>query len=277
MKTIAEVIALSADYLRERKIEKPRRLAEDLLAAALKMKRLDLYLQFDRPLIDLELQKMRSFLKRKIAGEPFEQIAGEVEFYGCAITVTPDVLIPRPETEILVDLIAKEVESGTLWDLCTGSGCVGLALKKAKPELNVILSDICPKALAVAQKNGEKNQLSVEVRQGDLLAPFIGQKADIVVANPPYISKKGWEGLDAGVRDFEPSLALVGGQSGLEFYERLSQELPLFLKPKAKVFFEIGYDQGEALKKLFASSIWVKMRLLKDWAGHDRFFFLETE
>ena len=98
MKTIAEVIALSADYLRERKIEKPRRLAEDLLAAALKMKRLDLYLQFDRPLIDLELQKMRSFLKRKIAGEPFEQIAGEVEFYGCAITVTPDVLIPRPET-----------------------------------------------------------------------------------------------------------------------------------------------------------------------------------
>ena len=277
MKTIEEVLSLATEHLKGREVDKPRRVVEDLLSYALGIKRLDLYLQFDRPLIEPELEKMRELLKRKSAGEPLEQILGEVEFYGCKISLTPDVLIPRPETEILADLIAKEVKSGVLWDLCTGSGCIGLSLKKKRPLLNVVLSDICPKALAVAKKNSEKNHLQVGIRQGDLLQPFFGEKADFVVVNPPYISKSIWKKLDPSVRDFEPSSALVGGESGLEFYERLAAELPAYLKSGSKVFFEIGYDQGEALKSLFSCPPWTKVRLLKDWAGHNRFFFLEIE
>lgn len=282
MKTIAEVLSLSSAFLSDKKVDRARRSAEELLAYVLGVKRMDLYLYHDRPLVEAELEKMRSLLKRKASGEPLEQILGEVEFYRCRIFVTPDVLIPRQETEILVDLIAKRIReraetTGVLWDLCAGSGCIGLSLKKAFPELSVSLSDICPKALAVARKNAEINQLGVDFRLGDLLEPFFGETADFILCNPPYVPKNEYMALDSGVRHFEPAQALVGGERGTEFYERLACELPPFLKPGAQIFLEIGATQGTAVQEIFNSLPWRRSRLLKDWSGKDRFFFLEIE
>jgi release factor glutamine methyltransferase len=243
---------------------------------------MEIYMQFDRPLIELEVVKMRSFLKRCIAGEPVAYILGEVEFLGCRIEVTSDALIPRPETEIMVDLVLKTIkkqpmDGKVLWDLCTGSGCIGLAIKRACPDMMVVLSDICPKALALAQKNSAKNQLTVEWRQGDLLQPFKQEKADFVVCNPPYVSKDEFSLLDQSVRDFEPSLALLAGDRGTDFYERLALELPACLNRGAQLFFEIGHLQGTVVQEIFSRPPWRHLQILKDWSGHDRFFFLEIE
>lgn len=269
MKTIAQILELSAQFL---KGDKPKRLAEELLAHVLSLKRMDLYLQHDRPVIEKELEIMRALLKRCAAGEPPEYAMGVVEFLGCKIQVDRRVLIPRPETEILADQISKVAKEGVLWDICTGSGCIGISLKKKNPALQVTLADISPDALAVAKVNAEG--LDVEIVQGDLLALFQGKKADFVVCNPPYITEAEFLTLDPSVKDFEPRLALVGG---LDFYQRLSRELPAFLNPGARVFLEIGAGQGEAVKEIFSSPIWARQELKQDWAGKSRFFFLEKQ
>jgi release factor glutamine methyltransferase len=282
LKTVSEILALSIQFLQNHHIERPRRVAEELLAHASGLKRMDIYMQFDRPLIEEEIERMRAYLKRAITKEPVAYIVGSVDFFGCRIEVSANVLIPRPETEILVDMAvqtigARPAEGQTLWDLCTGSGCIGLGIKRTCPQLNVVLSDICPAAIAAARRNAVNNDLQIEYRIGDLLSPFSGEKADFVICNPPYISSGEWQKLDAGVRDFEPCKALRAGESGLEFYRRLSAELPVFLNPKAQVFLEIGYQQGSEVKKIFSHSAWRRLELLKDWAGHDRFFLLENE
>lgn len=282
MKTLGEILAISARFLKEKNCPRFRRDAEELLAHVLNFKRLDLYLQFDRPMQNGELEAFRELIKRAIIGEPVEYITGEVAFYHCNISVDSRVLIPRPETEILVDVACRQLRSAAFhqkiaWDLCTGSGCIGIALKKACPDLHVCLSDLSEEALEIAIMNAKKNEVEVEVVQGDLLAPFVGRKADIIFCNPPYISAKEFSTLDRSIKDFEPGQALIGGEDGLSFYRRLQDELPDYLTPGAKIFFEIGADQGPAVLDLFSGSGWKNARVEKDWAGHDRFFFLEFE
>jgi release factor glutamine methyltransferase len=277
VKTIQELIQLSTLYLQERKVERARRNAEELLSHILGLKRIDLYLQFDRPVEEKELARLREWLKRLAKGEPLEYITGEVQFFGCRIKVDPRALIPRTETEILADLIAKRIQGKTLWDLCTGPGTLGLSLKKALPHMEVSLSDISPDALALARDNARENGVEVEFLLGDLLAPFAGKVADAVVCNPPYISIQEYIEIAPSVRDYEPKGALVGGERGTEFYERLAAELPPFLKSGGQLFLEIGAAQGVAVKEIFQSDPWVKLELLKDWSGKDRFFFLEKQ
>lgn len=282
MKTIGEILVLSTAFLTERKIERPRRSAEELLASILGIKRMDLYLQHDRPLVDSELERMRAVLKLRAQGDPLEYIIGQVEFYHCRFFVNRDVLIPRQETEILVDLIVKKIkgsalEGKKLWDICTGSGCIGISLKKAIPELLVTLSDLCPNALSLARKNAAENQVQVDIRSGDLLAPFKGEKADVILCNPPYVSKKEYEELDRSVKDYEPRLALVGGEEGTEYYQRLAKDLPPFLESGAQVFLEIGAAQGSSVKEIFSTFPCRRSGLIKDWSDRDRFFFLEIE
>ena len=165
MKSLSEILRVSSAFLEEKGVAPSKRLAEDLIASALGLKRLDLFM-------------------------PLAYIAGEVDFYGCKIRVDRRVLIPRHETEILVDQIAKRVEKGRLWDLCTGSGCIGIALKKARPQLEVVLADLSAEALEVAKRNAAGNGVQVEICQGDLLTPFLGQTADCVVCTPPYIDSR---------------------------------------------------------------------------------------
>jgi len=282
MKLLGEVLSLSTQFLKDKKIAAPRLTAETLLSSVIGVKRMDLYLQFECPLEETELSIFRSYLKRASLNEPVEYILSKVEFYGVELLVSPDVLIPRQETEILVDKVASFIkEEGSdgkvLFDLCTGSGCVGLSLKKKFPSLSAYLSDLSSAALSYARKSAEKNELEVFFLEGDLLVPFSGKKADYVVCNPPYISLSEYEGLDHSVKGYEPKMALVGGDTGLEFYERLAQDLPGYLNSKGKVFLEIGYLQGEAVSKIFSDPCWVKKELKPDWSGKDRFFFLEIE
>jgi release factor glutamine methyltransferase len=280
MKTIREIIPQAVQYLSERKVQDARRSAEEIIAFVLGYKRLDLYMNFDCPIKEQELEKIRDLLKKRGKGTPIDYLFGQKAFYGNTFLVTPDVLIPRPETEILVDLIVKRLEKENLegkalWEVACGSGCVGLSLKKRFPALTVALSDISEPALEVAKKNSIKTQLEVEFFLGDFLKPFASQKAHYLVLNPPYISQQEYEELDPEVRNFEPRGALLGGSTGLEFYERLSREGASYLHPSAKIFLEIGSKQGSALKKIFAGPDWSSQELIPDWAGHDRFFFLE--
>lgn len=270
MKTLLDVIQRSELFLKERGIERPRREAEEVIADALGMRRIDLYLQFERPLTEEELAKLRDPIVRRANHEPAAYISGIVPFCDLEIKVTPDVLIPRPETEILVEKITetlkgRDLEGKTLWDMCCGSGCIGHSLKKKFPVLNVVLSDLSEKALAVARQNGT----GVAFKQGDLFAPFEGEACDFLVCNPPYVTQEEYDGLAPEVKA-EPKMALIGG---LEFYRRIAEKLFDFLKPGGMAWFEIGSGQGEDVKKIFNNNGSVE----NDWAGHTRFFFLERD
>jgi release factor glutamine methyltransferase len=282
MKTLGEVLNLSIQYFQDRKISRPRRQVEELLTRLLGLQRIELYMHYDRPLEEKELSIFREWVFRRGKGEPLDYILTEVSFFNCVFEVNSSVLIPRPETEILLDMVCSQLAKFDLknkvaWDICSGSGCLGIALKKKFPELQVVLSDISPAALAVARKNALRNGAGVVFMQGDLLAPFQNCKADFILCNPPYISESEYKELDHEVRDFEPKEALIGGATGLEFYEQLARELPECLNPKGRAFFEIGTGQGEKICSLFDASCWKSKIVEKDWSGHDRFFFLEKE
>lgn len=282
MKNIIEVLNLSTHFLEQKGFQHPRRHAQDLMSRALGMKPMDLYLSFERPLTTEELEKCRLWLSRRATGEPSAYIDGKVEFLDCVINVTRDVLIPRHETEILADKIAaqlakEDLEGKVLWDICAGSGCLGIALKKRFPQLEVVLSDVSAPALKVAAENARQNHADVALAEGDLFAPFQEKTADFVVCNPPYISEAEYHTLEGDVRDYEPKGALVSGPSGLEFYERLAEELPRRLRRPGKAWLELGGSQGAAIKEIFGGGAWKTTKLEKDWAGWDRFFFLENE
>lgn len=275
MKNCKSILELSTQFLTQHKIARPRFVAETLLAHFLQKERIELYMHFDRPLVEEELVPFRSALKRVIKGEPMDYVLGEVDFFGAKIKVTPDVLIPRPETEILLDLICKRLD-GTekrVLDLCTGSGCLAVGLKKAHPDIEVVGVDLSESALEVARQNGS----DVTWLKGDLTEPVKGEKFDLVICNPPYVTEEEYTQLDSCVRDFEPKMALVSGPTGYEFYERLNKELPSILTPGAKVFFEIGTGQGEGLSKIFSGDLWEHQLVEEDWAGHTRFFSLNIK
>lgn len=282
MRSLLEVLNMSTEFLNSKGISQPRREAQDILCDALNLKRMQLYLDHERPLTDPELQMLRNKFMRRAKGEPAAYIHGQVNFLDCTLGVSPAVLIPRQETEILaakmIAFLEKEDLSGkSLWDLCCGSGCIGIAIKKRLPQLNVVLSDISAKALALARENALRNDVEVTCLEGDLLAPFQGQKTHYLVCNPPYIAYKDFPMLEPEVRDYEPREALIGGDTGLEFYHRLNDNLGPYLHPCSKAWFEIGAGQGAALETLFNGPPWKNCRLESDWSNHDRFFFLEIE
>ncbi len=281
MKTIQEVLLLSAEYLAKRGLKNVRREAEEALSLGLKLPRIDLYMHFDRPVTEVELEQCRNYLVRRGKGEPYAYIQGTAEFYSCQFSLNSAVLIPRQETEILVDKIANTLKQENrqgkiLWDLCCGSGCIGISLKKCHPELELVMSDICPEALLVAKKNMEANAVAGSVLQGNLFEAYAG-KCDYFVCNPPYISEKEYESLELEVKGYEPKKALVAEQDGLAFYHKIAVELKARLTPGGKAWMEIGYQQGRQVLEIFKEAGWRHCRLEKDWAGHDRFFSLENE
>lgn len=278
MKTLAQILQLSTNYLKKCGIENSRYQAEEVLSSLLSISRMDLYMQFDRPLMEQELELLRKGIQRRGKREPWQYIAGQIDFYDCKILVNPSVLIPRQETEILIDFIDKSLPKKPLivWDLCTGSGCIAIGLKKKRPELSITASDQSLEALALAQSNAKLNKVDIEFLQGDLLNPFHGRQADIVICNPPYVSLKDYENLDREVRDWEPYQALVPGPTGFEIYERLNKELPTFLYPQASVYLEIGTQMGNKIKNLFNQPSWVNKKIFQDWASHDRYVLLQT-
>lgn len=281
MKQLGNLFKDIVEKLQKAQFPEPKREAESLLCAFFSLERAVLYLEPHRIIDSTAVTSFYEFFQRRMTGEPLPYLMGEVSFYGCTIKVTPEVLIPRQETEILVDKIVSNLrqdacEGKCLLDLCTGSGCIGIALKKVFPLLKVVLSDCSTKALSVAQENARINRVEVDLKCGDFLSPHRGKKFHYIVCNPPYVSEEEYELLDRSVKDFEPKLALVGRHRGLEYYERGAEEFPLYLEKNGKVWFEIGHHQGKSIEEIFQKGPWEKRVLENDWSGKNRFFFLST-
>lgn len=229
------------------------------------------------------LGKLHSFFeyfekrRRRI---PLAQILGRQSFYGLDFFVNEDVLIPRADTECLVDLVledyadlAKQAGSSSLniMDLCTGSGCIGISVAKHLPYQELLLVDLSEKALAVAKKNAEKHLgENVTLLQSDLLTGVQGKKFSLLLSNPPYIVSRVIPGLDREVSEYEPKMALDGGEDGLVFYRRIAKEAKAVLLPGARLYLEIGYDQGESVKDIFQKEGYEAVEVFPDLAGNPR-------
>lgn len=226
--------------------------------------------------------QLASYASRISRGEPLAYVIGHVDFYGCKIFVDSRVLIPRMETEFLVEKLLKKFPENTtlnILDLCAGSGCIGVALKKHRPHWSVCLSDLSGEALVLAQQSARVNGVEVEIFQGDLFQPLNSRKSffDVIISNPPYIPQKEYLTLEPSVLNYEPKLALTPGVTGLEIYEKIAEQAFLFLKPQGCVALEIGYNQKEGVKKLFSNGFYHNIICEKDLALHDRFIFLELQ
>lgn len=217
-------------------------------------------------------QLLENISQRLAQNEPAQYIVGDTDFYNLNLKVDPRALIPRPETEELVDLILKEneVENLKVLDVGTGTGAIGLSLKKTRPTWQVTLADISNDALALAKENAEANNLSVDFVQSDVFSNVNGS-FDIIVSNPPYIAYDEQDLMDESVIKYEPDLALYATESGLAIYNRLAANSKQFLSQGGKIYLEIGFSQGQAVKNLFQKSFPKKeIRILPDLAGLDR-------
>lgn len=232
-------------------------------------------------LTQTQVDVLEKGLLRVLAGEPVQYVSGSEWFYGRRFKVNPAVLIPRPETEELVQLVLAEIaalELKTVVDVGTGSGAIALSLKSERPDVSVIATDISPAALAVARENAHDLGVDVTFLEGDLLQPLIDkqQQVSVVVSNPPYIAERETVVMDQSVIDYEPHLALFAANEGLALYERMLQQLPFVLVSGGIVAFEIGYQQGEALtemvKRYYPTAT---VKVLKDLAGNNRMLLIK--
>ena len=274
--TIVEAIQKGAAHLEKHRVESPRLQAELLLAHLRKLPRLRLYLQFDSPLSVAEEDAYRELLVRRGRRVPLQHLLGGVSFCGIELAVNANVLIPRPETELLAEQAWKWLlprGAGRFLDLGTGSGCLAIALAVNCPAATGVAVDVSPEALAVARANAGSAGVAarLEFREGDLCQPLqLGERFDLLVSNPPYIASGELAGLEPEVRDHDPRLALDGGGDGLDFYRRLAVAAAPFLAPDGRAFFEIGSDQGASAPPLFSNAGWRETILIKDHTGRDR-------
>ncbi|MBK9033347.1 MAG: peptide chain release factor N(5)-glutamine methyltransferase [Myxococcales bacterium] len=234
--------------------------AQVLLAHALKCTRMQLYTGFDRPLAEDELAAARALIKRRLAGVPLAYLVGEQEFWSLTFAVSADVLIPRADTETVVQLVLDKVGADRArprrgLDLCTGSGVLAITLARELPGLTIVATDVSAAALAIAGANAARNSVAerVDARAGDLWAPVAGEVFDLIVSNPPYIRTGELAGLDREVQQ-EPRLALDGGADGLAFYRRLAAGLAAHLAPGGLIAVEHGHDQGPDVAALLDAS-----------------------
>lgn len=284
MLTVLESLNLSTDYLKKHGIDSPRINAELLLASILNCKRLELYLSFDRPLSKDEQEIYRNYLKRRITFEPLQYITGSVDFYGMEIKVNPSVLIPRAETEILVEAVIEEVntkEELNIFDIGCGSGNISIALAANIPNCNVFGIDISKEALEISEKNAESNKVNNKIvfYQKDILGDDFSDlpKMDIIVSNPPYVSEEMFAGLQKEIKYYEPDFAVTDFSDGYKFYKIISKRVKDILKPSGKIFFELAENQSINVKKIMESNGIRDIRIKKDYLNIERVIFGEIK
>jgi len=270
-----------AELFKEHGIEDPVREAEALIIEALQIDKAKLY-SSDLDISDERSKNLDSLAARRVKGEPLQYIIGHVEFFGLKINVGKGVLIPRPETELLVEKTIKLLADSPIHrftgpllilDLCTGSGCIALALAKHFPEAVVVGTDSSKAAIEYSVRNAEENNiLNVSFIKGDLFDAVKGIGFDLIVSNPPYVRREEIETLQREVKDYEPLEALDGGPDGLDFYRRIFKEAPGYLKENGLLILEIGYDQADDINKLAINSGFGDISFIKDYAGIDRIF-----
>ena len=276
--TVLEVIQRTTEYLAQKGVESPRRNIEELLAHALKLPRLQLYLNFERVLTDAELEPLRAMVKRRAQREPLQHILGSVCFCGFELAVNRDALVPRPETELLAEracgLLAARADGAMhVLDFGTGTGCLAITLAVRAPQAQVHSVDISAQALALARQNAQAHHVldRIQFHHGDgftALPP--GSQFDLIVSNPPYIPSAEIAGLQPEVRDFDPHVALDGGADGLDFYRRLARESQAWLKPEGRLLVEFGDGQADALRLLFSEQNWIVEAIEADYAHQPR-------
>ena len=249
---LLDILEETSRFFAARGLENARLQAELLLAAVLEIKRLDLYLQFERPLHTEEVDAYRDYVRQRVQRVPVQYILGATAFRELELTVTPAVLIPRPETEVLVDVALELLPTGgRALDLCCGSGAIALSLKRELAEVAVVATDISQAALAVARANGASCELEIEWLSGDLFAAVEGD-FDLVVSNPPYVKSGDLDRLEPEVRDHEPRLALDGGADGLDCYRRIAHQASDHIRPGGYLLLEVGDGQSAEVEKLLA-------------------------
>ncbi len=278
--TLSEALTRACEALSKAGVPEPKSEAEFILMRLLGVKRHALFMDGRRELSPDEVSALGTALKRRIKREPPQYIFGEAEFRGLALKVTSDVLIPRPETELLAGeavKLGRELDPAlAVIDLCTGSGCIAVSVASEVPGPLVYATDISEKALQVARENAERAGVSERVRSlsGDLFAPLPGElkgRAGIIVSNPPYIPEGDLQSLDPEVRDFEPRGALAGGEDGLSFIRRIVSGAPLFLAPGGWLLVEMGYGQsGEVRRMAEADGRYDHIEIIKDYGKIER-------
>ena len=285
--TILNLLGWATEYLDNPRIENPKVTAEILLAHCLRLRRIVLYLQYDRPLDRRELAGFKTLLKRKLAREPVAYIVGCREVWSIPLSVSRDVLIPRPETECLAEAVLEVFEGLTgrgalrVLELGTGSGALIIALAREKKGNAYCATDISPRALAVAKQNAERNGSSgVHFLAADWMAPLAegADPFDVIVSNPPYVRRREIEDLSPEIRRYEPVLALDGGEDGLDCLRRIVPHAWSRLKPHGWLLLEIGWDQKKAVVNLAEScGKYDQIQVLKDYSGHDRIVKMRSE
>lgn len=254
----------------ERKLESARLDAELLLCEVLQWPRVKLYTHFDQPLQPSELSRYRELIKRRLGGEPVAYLLGRRDFHSITLQVDARVLIPRPETEHLVDAVIERAPLGaTVLDVCTGSGAIALAIKQARPDLIVTAIDLSTDALAVAEANRAALGLDVRLLHGDLYAPIARDRFDVIVTNPPYVESGAIAGLAPEVLK-EPRLALDGGGDGLAILRRLVDGAPAQLQPHGWFACELGQGQAPTIAAWLRARGFGKVATIRDLAGIER-------
>ncbi|MBF0566173.1 MAG: peptide chain release factor N(5)-glutamine methyltransferase [Nitrospirae bacterium] len=270
-----------AGALRKAGIEEAEREAEEILCHVLGVDRTALYV-LDPEVPDIKYRLVTELIKRRTGREPLQYLLGEVEFYGLRIKVGRGVLIPRPETEILVETLIGETAKRfsarfTALDLCTGSGCIAIAIGKAFPRASVSGVDLSSVALGFALANREANCVdNVSFASGNLFEPVDSAAAfDVIVSNPPYVPQDDLKTLQPEIRLYEPMEALDGGEDGLSFYRRIIGQAPRYLNPGGLLFLEMGAGQGVKIKEMALASGFKSVLIKKDYAGIERIVIID--
>lgn len=273
--TVLSMLEWATSYFEEKGIKNPRFSIEWLLAHALDVRRLDLYLLYDRPLNTDELALLKPLVKRRSDHEPLQYITGETDFFNTTIKVRPGVLIPRMETEQLVEIVLQNNPKKSalkILDIGTGSGCIPIALKKEAPDFEVSASDISEEALDIARENAKSNQTDITFVKDDIFAPAAfgdHELFDIIISNPPYILEDERANLDKEVKDYEPSLALFCESTSSMFttiHDFALKHLPV----NGQLYLELHEDHATEVLQIFSTQNW-STSVMKDYGNKDRF------
>ena len=276
--TILEVIQRSTDFLAKKGVPSPRLQVEHLMAHALRMPRMKLYLSFERALSQEQLDAVRALVQRRGRREPLQYITGSAAFCGLELAVNPHVLSPRPETELLADRAWKFLQDSSgppsapaALDLGTGSGCLAIALAVNVPAAAIHATDACAQALALARDNAARHHAAIQFHHGDLFAALPSPaRFHLIISNPPYIPTARLAELEPEVRDHEPRLALDGGADGLDFYRRIAAEAGAFLEPDGRLMLELDDDGPEAAAEIFRQQNWIVEPIEADYNQRPR-------
>lgn len=272
---IFEALKSAAEILQSSGVSQPSREANSLLAFALEKDRTFLVAHSEYELSTDEEKRFRDFLTRRARREPFQYITGRQEFYGLDFLVTEDVLIPRPETELIVENaieILRGKENASICEIGVGSGCISITILHYAETVRAIGLDVSEKALNVARINSETHRVSerLDLKTSDVFAVLIDEKFDLIVSNPPYISSADIESLQDEVRDYEPLTALTDGKDGLSIVEKIIFGAPKFLKEGGFLLMEIGFGQSEKVAIMFSEKVWRDVEILPDLQGIPR-------